>query len=653
MQRLTHQTRCFDGFTLDLTRGCLLRGSEEIKLRPKPFEALTYLVDNAGRLINKTELIQILWPETAVTDDSLVQCMIEVRRALGDEAQQMIKTVPRRGYIFDRPVRDNASMTSLTTVTEESGVQLIIEEEETNGHGVIDAQALPAARSVGLIAVHKATSIERLATAIKQHRWAAAIGVLTLAVAAAGMVYFTRPGESIDSIAVMPFVNVSGDANTDYLSDGISESIINSLSQLPSLKKVIALNSVLRYKGRQTEPQAVGRELGVRAVLMGRLVQRGDELLLSMELIDVRDNKHLWGGQYNRKQADIVGLQTEIAQEIAEKLRLPLTGEDKKQLAKRYTQSGEAYQLYMMGGYYRRRSTKAGFEKAIDYLEQAIKKDPSYAPAYAELGEVYRNLGWNGLLPPKEWRPKEELATMKALQIDDTLAEAHVLKGHLKEFDYDWPGAEEEYKRALDLNPNSVRAHETYGWYLEMVGRLDEAMVHEKRALDLNPLGLEINWDMGVLLDFSRQHDRAIEQFQKIIKMDPSWPPAHAGLMQAYQEKGMYEEAIAEWKNANALGRPGAEAGLAYAYAVAGKKDEARKILDELKEASKQRYVTPFAFGLIYMGLGDKDQAFEWFNKTVDEDPYRIAFLKTNPRFDSLRSDPRFTDLLRRMKLVT
>src|SRR3989442_12567175 len=253
MQRLSHQLHRFDGFTLDVDRGCLLRGAQEIKLRPKPFEALKYLVENPGRLISKTELIEVIWPDTAVTDDSLVQCLIEVRRALNDDAQQMIKTVPRRGYIFDQPVCDNASITSVTTVTEESGVQLIIEEEETNGHGVIDAQALPAARSVGLIAVHKATSIERLATAIKQHRGAAAIGVLTLAVAAAGMVYFTQPGESIDSIAVMPFVNVSGDANTDYLYDGISESIINSLSQLPSLQKVIALNSVLRYTGRQTE----------------------------------------------------------------------------------------------------------------------------------------------------------------------------------------------------------------------------------------------------------------------------------------------------------------------------------------------------------------------------------------------------------------
>ena len=340
MQRLTHQTRCFDGFTLDLTRGCLLRGTQEIKLRPKPFEALKYLVENPGRLISRTELIEVIWPDTAVTDDSLVQCLIEVRRALNDDAQQMIKTVPRRGYIFDQPVSDNASITLLTTVTEESGVQLIIEEEETNGHGVIDAQALPAARSIGLISAHKATSIERLTTAIKQHKWAAAIGVLTLAVAAAGTVYFTRPGEAIDSVAVMPFVNVSADPNMEYLSDGLSDSIINRLSQLPGFK-VIALNSVLRYKGKQTDPQVIGRELNVRAVLMSRLVQRGDDISISTELVDVRDNRHLWGGQYNRKLADIMTVQTEIAQEISQKLRLRLSGEEKKRLTKRYTENGE------------------------------------------------------------------------------------------------------------------------------------------------------------------------------------------------------------------------------------------------------------------------------------------------------------------------
>ena len=339
----------------------------------------------------------------------------------------------------------------------------------------------------------------------------------------------------------------------------------------------------------------------------------------------------------------------EIAQDISEKLRLRLSGGEMKRLTKRYTQSGEAYQLYMMGRYYRRRLTKEGLEKAIEYLEQAIKKDPSYAPAYAELGETYRSLTWAGLLLPKEARQKEEWAALKALQIDDALAEAHVVMANIKEMDFDWAGAEQEYKRALELDPNSVRAHETYAWHMEMLGRVDQAMPHLRRAQELDPLSLNISWDIAVLFNFLRQYDRAIEQFQKTTEMDATFPPAHRGLAETYQEKGMYEAAIAELKKANVSG-----AQLAYAYAVAGKRDEARKILDDLQGLAKQpgRYVSPFDFALIYMGLGEKDQAFEWLNKTCEENPYRIGFLKVNPRFDNLRSDPRFTDLLRRMKLA-
>jgi TolB-like protein/DNA-binding winged helix-turn-helix (wHTH) protein/Tfp pilus assembly protein PilF len=648
MQILSHQTRCFDGFTLDLTRGCLLRGSQEVKLRPKPFEALKYLVENAGRLISKTELIEAIWPDTAVTDDSLVQCLIEVRRALGDDAQQIIKTVPRRGYIFDRPVSETASITPLTTVTEESGVHLVIEEEETNGHGGWATSALPITSSVTLIPAYQATTIQRVRTAIGKHKWLAAVGALAILLGAAGVFYLTRPTEAIDSVAVMPFVNVNGDPNTDYLAEGISDNIIDRLSRLPNLKKVIALNSVMRYKGKQPDPQAVGRELNVRAVLMGRLVKNGDELSLSLELIDTRDSKHLWSGQYNRKATDMIALHAEIAQDISEKLRLQLTGDETKRLAKHDTQNAEAYQLYMLGRFYFHRSgKKEDLEKSIEYYEQAIKKDPGYAPAYAGLGTTYHLLGWNGWMPPKESWQKEEWAALKALEIDDTLAEAHVLKAAVKEFNLDWQGAEAEYKRALELDPNSVRAHQTYAWHLEMFGRFDDAMSHTKRAQELDPLSLELMWDTGVWFSFSRQYDRAIEQFQKIIEMDPKFIGAHTGLAETYQKKGMYEEAINELKTADVSGPP-----LGYAYAVAGKRDEAEKILNELKEQSKQRYVSPKAFAMVYMGLGDKDQALAWFNKTFEENPYRLAWLKVDPRFDSLRSDPRFDALLRRMKLM-
>ncbi|HLN99197.1 MAG TPA: tetratricopeptide repeat protein [Pyrinomonadaceae bacterium] len=649
MQNLAHQKHCFAEFTLDLTRGCLLHLEQEIKLRPKSFEVLKYLVENNERLISKDELISAVWIDTAVTDSSLVQCLKDIRHALQDEGQQIIKTVHGRGYIFDRKVSDSVQALPVTTYREETaGVQITIEEEETNGHGTGPTHWIPSVHAQA-IPTHAFTSTRGLTHAMGRHKWIV-LTALSVTVMAAVIINFTRPTEPIDSLAVMPFVNVNGDPNTEYLSDGISDSIINRLSQLPNLK-VIALNSVLRYKGKQTDPQTIGRELGVRAVLMGRLIQQGDSLSISTELVDVRDNRHLWGGQYDRTLSDITGVQTEIAQQISDKLRLRLSGDDKKRLNKVYATDSEAYRLYLLGRFYRRRLTKDGFQKSIENLEQAIKKDPSYAPAYAELGEVYRNLAWYGLLPPEECRQKEELATLKALQIDDSLAEAHVLMANIKEMELDWPGAENEYKHALELDPNSVRVHETYSWNLEMLGRLDEAMLHAKRAQELDPIGLDINWDMGVALDFSRQYDRAVEQFQKIIEMDPNFVPAHLGLMQVYQHKGMYEEAIVELKKSNTLGRAGGEAGLGLAYALAGKRDEAHKILNDLKEASKQRYVSPMGFALIYMGLGDKDQAFEWLNKTFDENPYRIAFLRVNPRFDSLRSDPRFNDLLHRMKL--
>lgn len=649
MQKFSQRTQSFAGFTLDLTRGCLLRGGQEIKLPPKPFEALKYLVDNAGRLVSKAELMNAIWPDTAVTDDSLVQCVREVRRALSDDAQAIVRTVPRRGYIFDKPVASGP--TSVTTYTEETGVQVIIEEEETDGEQRVAASALPAA--VAPTPEHKVTTTERLTTAIKQHRRITAGAFASLVLMATAIVYLSRPGEAIDSIAVMPFVNVNGDPNAEYLSDGISESIINRIS--PNLK-VIALNTVLRYKGKQTDPQAVGRELKVGAVLMGRVMQRGDDLLINVELVEVRNNRHLWGQEYKRNLADITAVPAEIAQEVSEELRLQLSGEDRKRLSKHYTESGEAYQLYMMGRHYRGRWTKEGIEKSIEYFEQAIKKDPGYAPAYAALGISYGSLGWTGLLPPKEARQKEEWAGLKALELDDSLAEAHVAMAWVRQRDLNWAASEEEFQRALQLDPNSAGAHVSYAYLLEGLGRLDEALIHLQRAQVLDPLSLNIRADIEYVLYFLRQYDKAIELAQKTIEMDPNFAPAHVRLAVAYLAKGMYEEAITEHKKAIALdespGRWGRSAALGYAYAEAGKRGDAQKIFDELKELSKQRYVSPFNFALIYIGLGEKDLAFEWLNKTYDEYPDTLLYLKVDRRFDSLRSDPRFTELLKHMKLA-
>jgi TolB-like protein/Tfp pilus assembly protein PilF len=471
------------------------------------------------------------------------------------------------------------------------------------------------------------------------------------------MVYFTRPSDTIDSVAVMPFVNVSGDPNLEYLSDGLSDSIINRLSQLPNLKKVIALNSVLRYKGKQTDPQLVGRELGVRAVLLGRLVQRGDGLSINVELVDVQDNKHLWGANYDRKLADVTAVQTEIAQAISERLRLSLTGEEKKRLARHYTESGEAYQLYMMGRYYGRKRTKGGWEKSIEYFEKAIEKDPAYALAYAGLATTYASLGFTGLLAPRDARQKEEWAALKAMELDGALAEAHVAMAHLKILDLNWAGAEEERIRALELNPNSVEVQGSGNAYLSATGRFDEAMLHLKRALELDPLAPAVYADMGLLLYFARQHDLAIEHLRKALELDPNFVPAHARLTWAYLEKGMYEEAITEQKKAIALedatGNWRRTALLGHTYAVAGRKEEARKILNDLQALSKQRYVAPYNFALIYIGLGDRDEAFAWLDKAYQDRPDTLRFIKVSPLYDKIRSDARFAELVRRMNLST
>ena len=646
MQKFSHITHSFDGFTLDVSRGCLLRGTEEIKLPPKPYDALKYLVENPGRLISKGELIKTLWPDTAVTDDSLVQCLREVRRALGDESQQIIKTVPRRGYIFDREVTENSPGAPITTYTEETtGVQLIIEEEETDGLRRAAATALTAT-TVPVLRGYEPISIQRLTTATKRHRWIAAGGVVTLALVATAIFYFTRPTESFDSIAVMPFVNVNGDPSVEYLSEGIADNIIERLSHLPNLKKVIPLNSMLLYKGKQIDPQAVGRELGVRAVLAGRLIQRGDELSISVELVDVRENKRLWSGHYDRKLAELMGIQTEIAQEISGKLRIRLSSQEKERLTKRSTQSGEAYDLFMRGRHFQRLG-KEGNEKSIEYFEQAVTKDPTYALAYAEEGLVYRNLGWRGWMAPKEFSYKEEWAALKALQIDDSLAEAHVVMGDIRAFHLDWQGAEAEYQRALDLDPNSPQIHQFYALHLRLLGRVNESMLHLRRAQELDPKAFDIDQEIAQTLYWSRQYDQAIDEFRKTADIDESFP--HGLLAQALQAKGRYQEALAEMEKSS--GKVKGSQQLGYAYAVAGKIDDARRVLDELKELSKEQYVSPFRFALVYIGLDDKDQAFAWLNKQFDEDPYRLAVLNSNPRFDSLRADPRCTDLLRRMKL--
>ena len=482
-----------------------------------------------------------------------------------------------------------------------------------------------------------------------------AVALTILALGAVAL--YLRIGSSapIDSLAVLPFVNVSGDPNSEYLSDGIAESLINSLSQVPHLK-VISLSSVLRYKGREIDPQSVGRDLGVRAVLVGRLVQRGDGLSISAELVDSRDKSHIWGEQYNRKFADVLKVQEELSREISEKLRLRLNGEEKQRLNKRFTVSSEAYQDYVHGRYYWNRRTIEGFKKAIDYFERAIEKDPTYALAYSGLADCYSTRGLREFdLPPREAFPRAKAAATKALEIDDTLAEAHTSFAFATwYYDWDWRVAETEFKRALQLNGNYPVAHQWYGSYLSSMGRHQEAIAEKKRAVELDPLSLVMNRSAGWTFYFARRYDEAIEQYRKTLELDPNFAVAHLWLGEAYKQKGMHQEAILELQRASVLsGQDHAKlAALGHAYAFSGRRAEATMILEKLEEMSKRSYVPPYDFAVIFAGLGEKDKALEWLQKAHEDRSAYLVYLNVEPIWDSLRSDPRFIDLLRRMRLV-
>ena len=505
-------------------------------------------------------------------------------------------------------------------------------------------------------AARTTSSAEYLISAIKPHKRGALIGValLALATAVAVYVYFNPEGKTINSLAVLPFVNASDDANSEYLSDGIAESLINSISQLSNVK-VMSRNSVFRYKGKETDAQAAGKELGVQAVLTGRVTPRGDSLSISVELVDARDNSHIWGEQYNRKLSDILAVQGEISKQITEKLRLRLTGQEQKLLAKRYTDNVEAYQLYLKGRYFWSKVTEEEIKKGTEYFQQAINLDPNYALAYAGLAISYEALAsFFGFQSPQEFFLRSKAAAMKALEIDETLAEAHTaLANYRLMYEWDWPGAEREYRRAIELNPNYAHAHQAFGLYFEALERFDEAIASRKRAQELDPLTPSTVADVGYPLYYARRHDQAIEHFRRALELDPNFSWSYLWIGQAYVQKRMYEEAITEIKKAITLlpDNPRAIATLGHAYAVSGKRGEARKVLDELYEQSKRRYVSPYFIAVIHTGLGEKGLAFTWLEKAREERHPYLTLLKVEPVFDGLRSDPRFRDLLRRVGL--
>jgi serine/threonine-protein kinase len=462
-----------------------------------------------------------------------------------------------------------------------------------------------------------------------------------------------RTGSSrIDSLAVLPFENVTKDSKTEYLSDGITESLINSLSQLPNLT-VMSRNTVFRYKSQSMDPEKVGRDLGVRAILTGRLVQSGDELMISVNLEDIQDKRQIWGAQYNRKLSNLVSVQDEIAGDIYGRLRPRLSGEENRLRSKRPTEDAEAYQLYLQGLFYWNKWTEADFKKAADYFTQAVQRDPRYALSYAGLADTYSLLGDSGYLAPSDAWPKAKAAAMQALNIDDTLPEAHTSLALVKEhYDWDWSGAEREFKRAIELNPNSAAAHLWYGDFLANSGHLDEGMNELKRAQELDPMSLIINTMMGWQYYLSRQYDLSVDQLRKVLDIDQKFAPARRILERVYSQMGKQKESVAEREKIVSLsGSPELAASIEEDFSKSGYNGVLRSWLDGMMVISKYSYVSSYDIAQIYARMGEKDKTLTWLEKAYGEHDSGLVSLAVDPLFDNVRSEPRFRDLLRRLKL--
>jgi DNA-binding winged helix-turn-helix (wHTH) protein/TolB-like protein len=622
MSQQESQSYEFGRFRLKTAERVLLREGELVPLTPKVFDILVTLVEHGGQVVAKDDLMKRVWPNTYVEEGNLTQNISLLRKALGESpgGAQFIETVPRRGYRF---VADTSHVWSdkPAPVPQEAPAS---------------APVVPIPSTTGQSASTTRTPL-----------YALAAGVVALAII--GVVYFTGRGKAgepaaIQSIAVLPFVHESSDPDAEYINDKIAESLINSLSKIPQLR-VVPRSVIAAYKGREIDPRKVAQELNVRAVVTGRLRRHGDIISIQADLIDVENVAQIWGQHYDNKLSDVLLVQDNISRDIFENLRLKLNVEEKKQL--------EAYRLYLKGRNAWNKRTGDELQQAVEFFNQAIALDPNYGAAYAGLADCYNMLVVYGRLQPKEGFPKAKEAAARALEIDESSAEAHTSMAFIKfRWDWDRSAADREFQDAIKSKPAYAPAHQWYSSYLVAVERFDEAIAEAKRTEELEPLSFVASSHLGWIYYLSGQNDKAIEQCKKILELDPSSFPARRYLGLAYEAKGMYPEAIAEFQTGVKLsGSPLMLALLGHAYAVSGKSAEAKQVLDDLQQLQDQRYVSPYTVAAIHTGLGDQEQAFKWLETAVEERDIWLMNLKVDPVFAKLRSHRQFTDILARIRL--
>jgi TolB-like protein/Tfp pilus assembly protein PilF len=564
-----------------------------------------------------------------------------VRRCLAKDPEQRyqdIKDVAIELKEVRRELQERGVDATLPPVLSASSeAQTVLNSDATR------VQSQPRTAESPVSAATRASSAEFIVSEIKRHKTAALIGaalMLIIGIAATfgirSYLHAKNTEIAVDSIAVIPFMNLDKDPNSEWISDGLTESIINNLTQLPNLK-VIARSSVFRYKGVETDPIAVGKQLGVRAVLTGRLMHRGETMLISVELNDVRDSKQLWGDKYERKLADMLSVQREIAREITNNLRPTLSGVDQSRMDKQYTANAEAFQLYLKGRFYWNKRTPPDLQRAIPFFQKAIEKDPNYALAYTGVADTYALIAAYTNEPPREVMPKAKEAALKALALDDNLAEAHASLGQITAYyDYDFVTAEREYRRAIELNPNYASAHQWLAEHLAATRRNDEALAEISRALELDPMSVIMNRIYADILVDGRKFDEAIQQYQRALKLEPTFPTSHYFLGRAYEAKGMYDDAVREYTNASMLGTV---------------LKEIPANLEQLVENAAERRFPPFVIATFYAKLGRNDEAIRWLEKGYEERDFRMTLLSVAFEFDGLRGDPRFRELVRRMGL--
>ena len=646
----------FGPYRIDAAKRLLLRDGEPVPITPKCFEILLALVERSGKVVSKASLINRVWPDSFVEEGNLTYNVSVLRKALGERQgeYQYIATIPGQGYQFVATVKEPLNQNADLVMKEHAHTNLVVQEK-----GTADEQEMVFAREADPV---KSLN-ESFVSLGAQHKWRKAALITALLIVLSGALTYwiaTKPdsitGDSsppaASSVAVLPFalLGPDKDSEAEYLSDGISESIINRLSQLPGVK-VIARSSSFKYKGRDPDLQDVAHALGVDAIVTGRVMRRGEQLQISVELMNTRDKTQMWGEQYNRKSIDLLNLQAQISREIAEKLRLKLTAAERQQLAKRETVNPQAYELLLKGRFYWNKGGTENRNKAVEYLNRAIALDPGYASAYAELSLSYCDLVMLGILDPREFTAKAEGAAHKALELDEELAEAHLALAKTKLNDWDWEAAEREAKRAVELGPNLARARSMYGFYLSLQGRHDQAIAEGKRAIELDPLSPEINFRVGMSLLLARQNDQVIEAAKKLLELDQNYIDSQTLIGYAYAAKGQYAEAISAYQKAIKLGdtSPDTQIYLGAAYAKGGQREKALAIVKRLE--GSRGYVSG-ALADLYATLGENEKAFAVLERAYAEHDNQLQFLRVNPNLDPLRSDQRFADLMQRVGLA-